>query len=495
MTVADPAPPSDSASPPAPAADPPSTSSAARPWPALEWALLLLFAVGGAAIGLRPVSDNSFFTHLATGRLILADGVPSADPYSFTALGEPWTVQSWAASGYWALAERMGGMLGVRVATALLTAILGGLVWTLTIRCRSLLPRLGVAAVAVAVGSYMWSGRPLLFGLVFLGLTLLALDDRLRGPWLVPVFWAWTHTHGSFPLGLVAIGAFGLGRALDERALPRRELELAGWAVLGSAAGVLGPDGVDRLTFPVRLLSATDHLRLLLEWSRPSLSDAWTRAFVVQVVLAVAVVARSWSWRAAVPAVVFLGLSVSAQRNISAASLVLLPVIAPAVPAVGRMTVASMSRAARPVAAIAVALFAVVAVSQVRKPDLDLSTYPVDALAFVAPLAEDGGLVLTDETTGNLLTLVAGGRWPVSIDDRLDMYPEDVVDDYLVVLRAEDGWEAVLDDWGVEAVVWETGRPVADDLATSPAWRVVYDDGTWMVACRRDAERCADLTS
>ena len=38
--------------------------------------------LAGALIGARPLRDNSFFTHLATGRLILAEGMPTADPYS-----------------------------------------------------------------------------------------------------------------------------------------------------------------------------------------------------------------------------------------------------------------------------------------------------------------------------------------------------------------------------------------------------------------------------
>ena len=74
--------------------------------PTLGGALGVLFVGAGAAIGLRSLADNSFLTHLATGRLILDSGsVPSHDPYTFTAAGEPWTVQSWLASLLYAVAE------------------------------------------------------------------------------------------------------------------------------------------------------------------------------------------------------------------------------------------------------------------------------------------------------------------------------------------------------------------------------------------------------
>lgn len=56
-------------------------------------------ALWGLAIGLRPLSDNSALTHLATGRLIIEGwSIPRRDPFSFTASEHPWTVSSWLAS-------------------------------------------------------------------------------------------------------------------------------------------------------------------------------------------------------------------------------------------------------------------------------------------------------------------------------------------------------------------------------------------------------------
>ena len=57
----------------------------------------LVFALGGWRAGLSRLSDNSFFWHLRTGRLILDHGIPHSDPYSFTATGRRWVAQSWLA--------------------------------------------------------------------------------------------------------------------------------------------------------------------------------------------------------------------------------------------------------------------------------------------------------------------------------------------------------------------------------------------------------------
>ncbi len=70
----------------------------------------------GLSIGIDQLSDNSFFTHLATGRLILAHGIPRHDVYSFTAAGEPWVVQSWLASLLYGWVDSWFGVVGLRAA-------------------------------------------------------------------------------------------------------------------------------------------------------------------------------------------------------------------------------------------------------------------------------------------------------------------------------------------------------------------------------------------
>ncbi len=63
--------------------------------PSLERAIGWVLVSLGFLIGSRAISDNSFFTHLSTGNLILDErSVPTTDVFSFTAAGEPWTVQS-----------------------------------------------------------------------------------------------------------------------------------------------------------------------------------------------------------------------------------------------------------------------------------------------------------------------------------------------------------------------------------------------------------------
>src|SRR5690606_4127399 len=91
---------------------PPAAHPDRRRWPpTVATAIGAVLVAGAFVIGLRPIVDNSFLTHLATGRVILESGVPTTDPFGSTSssLGSPWVVQSWLPATAYALLERLGG--------------------------------------------------------------------------------------------------------------------------------------------------------------------------------------------------------------------------------------------------------------------------------------------------------------------------------------------------------------------------------------------------
>jgi hypothetical protein len=92
------------------------------------------FAVIGWAVGIAKLGDNSFFWHLRTGRLILEQGIPHADPYSFTAHGATWVAQSWLAELSYGVVDRVGGGAGLRLFGAVLGATIAVLSFRLALR-------------------------------------------------------------------------------------------------------------------------------------------------------------------------------------------------------------------------------------------------------------------------------------------------------------------------------------------------------------------------
>ena len=215
----------------------------------------LFVVTAGWLIGLRPLADNSFLTHLATGRLILDTGsVPGHDPYTFTAAGEPWVVQSWLVSVLYATAESLGGLGAVRIVVGLLAALLTGLGWRLLRPADGVVPRLAAAALFVGVGASLWAERPLMVGLVCLAFVLLALEQGLDPRWLLPMGWLWVNSHGSFPLGVLLVVLSALGRRLEGESAA---VEWRALAVVPSRrpARCGGSLGWEVLVFPLELLA------------------------------------------------------------------------------------------------------------------------------------------------------------------------------------------------------------------------------------------------
>lgn len=447
----------------------------------------LLIALIGLRIGLRPLSDNSFFTHLATGRLILAEGaVPSADPYSFTAFGEPWTVQSWGASVVFALLEDVGGLVGIRILVAATTMVLAYGAWRLTQPARTLAPRLLLVVPALAVGVDGWIERPLLFGLAFLVVVLLAADGEIDPRWLVPVLWIWVNVHGSYLFGLAAIGLLGVGRLLD-RERPHVELRAGLWAVLGVALGALNPVGPKLLAFPFQLLGRREAFTAVVEWQAPTWSSWGERAFAVQLLAAVVLVAwRGRRWRLVLPTLVFGALALQSSRNIVQASIVLLPVMAVAARDLGSIDGTVRRPLLQPVRIAIVALAAVVATMGLTGPDERLDLYPAEAAAWMRDegLLDLDSRVVSRDFVGNFLTVAFGpDEVRVYIDDRVDMYPLPIIEDYSRLLDPDEDYAAILERAEATAVLWDTDTELGDWIE-DPAngWRIVHRSGDWLVA-------------
>ena len=78
--------------------------------PSLESLFVAALVLLGFRLGALPIGDNSMLTHLRTGiDMVAGDGIPRADPYSYTARGASWVVQSWLPEWTYGWLHRFGG--------------------------------------------------------------------------------------------------------------------------------------------------------------------------------------------------------------------------------------------------------------------------------------------------------------------------------------------------------------------------------------------------
>jgi hypothetical protein len=469
----------------------PSTAAGRPRAPLSLGAALGIWIAGvGLIIGMRPLFDNSFLTHLATGRLILDTGtVPSADPYSFTALGEPWVVQSWAASWFYATTESVGGSVGLRLAIGAVAAAVALVAWRLTRPAEAITSRLGMAALVLAVGGGLWAERPLMFGLLGLALVALVGDRGLDARWLVPIGWIWANIHGSFPLGVTYLLVLAVGSRVDG-GRPWHELRAAVWLTGGVALGAVGPLGPRVLTFPFELLQRQEVLQHVVEWQAPSFDSFGQRAFLLQLMVAVVLLVRRPSYRRGLVMAVYVAAALLGSRNIAVASILLLPGMAEGATGAGALLSERRDRLASLLVLVGGVLVVVALAVRLDQPHFDLQAYPVDAVAFLetSSVSLEEHRLAAPDVVGNYLGMTYGPRGLVFYDDRFDMFPEDVSAAHLALVEAAPEVQDRLAGLAIDLVLWRRSASIAQLLATEPAWRAVYIDESWVVLSRRGSE-------
>ncbi|MCC6225691.1 MAG: hypothetical protein IT195_04725 [Microthrixaceae bacterium] len=465
--------------------------------PTRDWWPVVWFGIGVVG-GAHLLSDNSFLTHLATGRLILDGQVPHGDPYTFTAAGRPWVVQSWLFSLVDAGVEKLVGAWFLRLVLGVVMGLLLAAVWRLSRPARSVVGRVAVTAMAATVGLGYWNERPQTVAFLLLAVGLIVVVEQRNSWWLFPLFALWVNLHGSWPVGLVVVALVLVRRVIAERRVSVSETTAGALSLSGCVVGAaLSPYGIDLLTFPLRLLGRSDVLRYIVEWQRPELLDPITLVLVAQVGLAAWVFRRDRSWGWVPLVVVMVGLVATGRRNLPLASLALVPVVAPAFSRLGSLRVgAALPPRMRAVAGMAIVLAAGVGVAAMPN-DYDLGPYPTTAVDWMEShelVARDDVRVAHPDYVGNYLEWRYGAEAHAYLDDRAEVLDVELMSSYVEVLLSGKGdWREVLDRDRIDVVVWPAGKKLGRALSSAGDWRVAHrsTDGSgvaWVVACRAGSE-------
>ena len=460
--------------------------------PSLESLFVAALVLLGFRLGALPIGDNSMLTHLRTGiDMVSGHGIPRTDPYSYTAHGKSWVVQSWLPEWTYGWLHRLGGFRLVVLEQAVLMAVVA---WLIARLARSGTPlRTALAAgLAVGIGAPFWSPRPLLFGLLCMVLTVTVVEQR-RSPWLlVPIVWLWVNSHGSFPLGGVWLVARGAGEWLDWKAWPRETVRYV-WAFLGSlVVAVINPLGAKLLFFPLTIGEKSSVFERIVEWQSPNFHRAGDRFALVLLAVALVLLFRArLTWRDSVPAMVFLVLSLYAVRNVPIFAITLAPVLQrilrrPEGAAPRKPPTESQLRTNRALLATIAAAFVLFGALAAIAGPLNLRTYPVDAATYLDShgLLSRPHRLAHQDAVGNYLSFRFGRSVQVFIDDRVDMYPVAVSDDYADLLAGRPDALSILTRRHVDVVLWERSLPLSQVLRASGAWREVWSDPEWVVFLR-----------
>lgn len=464
-----------------------------------EILLVIIAATIGFAWNLQAISDNTALVHVRTGIDMFRSGdVLSADPYSYTATGHEWILQSWLTEYFYGALHALWSSKLIALVNAVFLAVLAGGLVAMVRTGKPWLTFVNAAAVLL-LGINQWSTRPTTFGFL-LFFALLAVAKRSLW-WTALVGVLWVNMHGSWPIGILWLAGVAIGTAIDERrvtkALFKRVSAFTAAVVVG---GICNPVGWKLLTFPLVALEKGDVFSQITEWHSPdfhTFSDLSGYGPLLGILLSITVLMRlRVSWRHFIPFAGLLAMSLYSSRNLPMLAIGLASILAVAwreyqqQPGVRAQPATSMSNMWGPIGIFCIVVMSFVSMFQVVRlivnPDYDLTAYPVAGVAYAEQLGYfgEGKRVLAPDFVGCYRILQKGKNASVFIDDRYDMYPAMVSRDLFTIIDIGDNTHGLLRQYDVEAVLWPKDRTLSNHLTTQSDWSTRWSDKHWILLTR-----------
>ncbi len=460
-------------------------------------------------------ADGDVARHLTIGEWILAHrGLPARDVFSFTRAGEPFLAFEWGSEVVYALAARIGGLPAVAIFAGFLLALTYALV-ALFLRRRGVDPLLAylLAIGAAVLGGPHYAARPHLFTLLGAVLLVWLLESRRRrAPWIaLPLFIVWANLHGGWIYGLVLIGIYCVGDALEWLAGGDAEYRPRLWQHaltfgLAAVGTLLNPYGARLHGHLLGFFGGSNYLLDVTdEFLSPDFHDINGKILagvLLMMMLMFAFTRRRPSWPRLLVVLAGIWFALYARRNMPLLGVTALPLLAleydPEWRALRlrgldhvREVFATGDRGRlvgiwSGVVAAALLLLAVNGGSVAGVPlvsaRFDARDFPVQAVAR-ARAAGLEGRVFNDLSWGGYL-LYAWPEQRVFIDGGTDHYGEELTRDYVRVIFLQPGWRELLDRYGITMAILPASSPLAAEIAREPGWRVWHRDPTAVVLLR-----------
>jgi hypothetical protein len=441
--------------------------------------------------------DPDLWWHIKVGETILrTHRWPVADPYSFTAPGSPWLVYEWLGEMMLAVTSHFGGLRGLLALDLVLgAAVVLALYRYASLRCRNSKAGFLTAAILMPLACLSYTLRPQMLGYLFLVLTLIALERYRQGKpgalWFLPlIFLVWVNTHGSFIIGLGAVGVYWAGGLVGFRVgglegrrwspAERQRLELV--FLLSLIALVITPYGSQLAVYPFDMaMNQPLNVASIQEWQSMFFNDFFGKMFLALVLgFLLAQVAFQLTWRVE-ELVLFLFGTAMACMHVRFI-LIFVPFFTPLLAVIMARWVPPYEREKDKYVLNAILMVLVVGAvlwffpSRAKLKEKVADKFPVPAVEYLREHPAPGPMFNTYGYGGYLIWQMEG-RYKVFIDGRADIYERTgVLADYLSIAQIKPPALFLLNAYGVQSCLVNRDEALATLLAASPQWERVYRD-------------------
>ncbi len=476
----------------------------------ITWtAFLAVFAMAA-----RVTVGPDTWWHLRTGETILETGeIPRTDSFSYTRAGEDWRIPGWLVQVPMAWLYRWGGPGALNLWVAAMVTLAFWFVHRAMVG-GPFLKAFIIVLAATAAGVY-WAARPYILTFLLAAVFLWILEDWRRGRadrlWWLPVLMVvWANGHGGFAAGVILWGVYLAGALLESfraaretgslRLGPRSGKLLAvGLAMLLAVAA--NPFGFEMLLYPFKTVSIEALQDFIQEWQSPNFHERQVWPFAAMIFLIFGAAGASKKGLSLEDFLLVSGwgfLGLLAGRNIAlfalAGALVLARHAAPLLAGWSEATGVRLQpqrTVARPLSVVNWVLLLLIALAaglkawSVVPQQANRAAFedflPLGAVDFIEAERPPGRIFNTYNWGAYMLWALP--EYPVFVDGRTDLYNDEVIGEWFVVVRGEEGWDRILDRWDVHLVLVEPGLPVVF-LLEDAGWELLYEDDRSVVIAR-----------
>lgn len=481
-------------------------------WLTIPRLLVSILFIAIFTMAVRVPADTDTWWHLRSGQYIVENRViPTTDPFSHTHQGQLWMYPK-LGQVFWYGLFALGGWTGLSLGLALLVTTAFALVWPAT--PGNLYIRVFTILLGVIVSALTWVARPQMISFVLAGLTLLLLEKYKRAGsrliYLLPlIVILWANMHGGYAIAFMLVGVYLIGEILnqvtrhsDDPVLSWRQIGiLLVVAIVSFMVVALNPHGWQMWLYPFRTVGIGALRDFIQEWRSPDFHAPMTWPFVVMLLLTIVAIgytSRQVDWTDLTLVSLWMGWSLFAVRNIGLYGLLTMPVLARyGDAAVGNYLPVSgkLLLSKRLVFAyfnwLLLAVIVLAALVRIGSTLLPLSmteppqdNLPARAVQFIQDNRPPGPL-FNSYNWGGYLIFKLWPDYPVYIDGRSDLYEDDFMRRYIRVIVADEGWEQILDEDGINLIFIETSSVLAKFLKFHPGWQELYRDDLAVIYARK----------
>lgn len=472
--------------------------------------LILFLAI--FAMAARISVDSDTWWHLRAGQWILEQGrLPETDPFSYTRFGAEWHYPGWLVEIPMVWIFNASGFGGLNLWTAFMVCLAFLFVWKTTEG--NVFIRAFTMILAAASSGVYWAARPYLVTFVLTAVYIWLFETmrkngyrsmRRDSIWLMVLMVLWTNSHGGFLTGFLVWGVFlvssvidWLTHKLDFRIIRR----LLGLGLLLVGCVCINPYGFEMLAYPFKTVGIASLRDYIQEWQSPNFHAGNVQPFawlMLTLLAAVGFSGRKMLWSDFFLAGGFAFMGLMAGRNIAlfslAAPMVITRHLSPLLEGFtqSKLRLSSSDEVSTKQAWLNGGILLLIILAVIAKCSLVYPAsanekafrdiFPVGAVEYIKQTKPEGKLFNSYNWGGYLLWNLP--EYPVFIDGRTDLYDDEIIDEWIKVVKGEAGWEATLDRWDVKIILIEPGMRVTSLL--EDGWEKKYEDEMAQVWVREE---------